>query len=87
MQTPEGQKLKEFFVSEAAKLNRLDDIKLDDPDEIALEAKSRLKAYETVKEMLSPLIDATQFDIIQESDDSISTEMLQEERSQPQNDS
>ena len=83
MQTPEGHKLKEFFVSKATELNRLDDIKLDNPEEIALETKSRLKAYKTVKEMLSPLIDATQFDILKGNDDSITTEMLQDERSQP----
>ena len=82
MQTPEGQKLKQFFVIEAAKLNRLDDIKLESPEDIAVETKARQRAYETVKKMLSTLLDDTQFDTMKEKDDSISTEMLQQERSQ-----
>jgi hypothetical protein len=85
MELPEGRALRDFLLSEANKLNRLDDLDLSDPQEIAIYAKARLFAYKTVKEMLSPLNDATQFDIIQEIDDSISTEMLQQERSPESN--
>ncbi len=78
---PEGRALQVFLTSEAAKLNTLEDINATDPDEIALETKARQKAYKTVKEMLSTLFDDSQFGILQEKDDSISTEMLQEQRS------
>ena len=85
MKLPEGRALKEYLLSEANKLNRLDDIKLTDPDEIALETLTRQRAYETVKKMLSTVFDTDGFDIMNEKDDSISTEMLQQERSQDSN--
>ena len=81
MGLPEGRELKAFLLSEANKLNRLDDIKFTDPNEIALEAKSRQRAYEVVKEMLSTLLDSSENDIMNSKDESITTEMLQEERS------
>jgi hypothetical protein len=81
METPEGQKLKEFFLEEADNLNRLDDIKIDDPQALALETKSRQRAYEVVMKMLSTLTADNQFGTMKEKDDSITTEML--ERSQP----
>lgn len=82
MQTPEGQALKEFFISKIEEMNSIMSLPYSDPDKIAFEARSRQLATYALREMLSPLIDATQFDIIQEKDDSISAEMLLPERSQ-----
>jgi hypothetical protein len=83
--TTEGVAVKNILLAEAHKLNRLDDITLTDPNEIALEAKARQRAYETVQRMLCTLFEDSEFGIMQEKDDSISTEMLQEQRSQDSN--
>lgn len=45
-----------FLSEEALKLNNLDDIKLDDPIELAVEVKARKKAYEKIADILSPLV-------------------------------
>lgn len=45
-----------FLSEEALKLNNLDDIKLDDPIELAVEVKARKKAYEKIADILSPLL-------------------------------
>lgn len=45
-----------FLSEEALKLNNLNDIKLDDPMELAVEVKARKKAYEKIVDILSPLI-------------------------------
>ena len=45
-----------FLSQEAMKLNNLDDIKLEDPIEIAVEVKARKKAFEKIMDILSPLV-------------------------------
>ena len=82
---PEYRALCQYLVSEAHKLNRIDDITLTTPDEIALETIARQRAYKTLSEMLSTLLDDSQFAIMKEKDQSITTEMLQEQRSQDSN--
>jgi len=85
MELAEGQTLCQFLSSEAQKLISFGDIQIDDPIALAVEVKARQRAYETVKEMLSPLLDTTQFDIMNTKDDSIATEMLQDKRSSQPN--
>ncbi len=53
---PEAKEFVSFLASQALLLNTLDGIKLDDPDEIALEVKARQRAYETVVHMLEPFL-------------------------------
>ena len=45
-----------FLTQEATKLNNLEDIKLEDPIEIAVEVKARKKAFEKIMDILSPLV-------------------------------
>ena len=81
MEIAEGRELRDFLLLEASNLNRLDDIQLTDPAALALETKSRQLAYMTMMKMLSPLLDNTEFGILKEKDDSISSEMLLDKRS------
>jgi hypothetical protein len=82
MDLPEGRDLLAFLQSEAQKVNTLDGIDSTNLYEIAVETKARQQAHKALTEMLSPLLDASEYDTIPERDDSISTEMLQQERSQ-----
>ena len=45
-----------FLSQEAIKLNNLEDIKLENPIEIAVEVKARKKAFEKIMDILSPLV-------------------------------
>lgn len=53
---PEFNELIAFLSSEAAKLNTLDGLDKLTPDDRAIEATARLRAYETLCTILSPLI-------------------------------
>ena len=45
-----------FLGEEAEEMNKLDDIELDDPIEMAVEVKARKRAYGTIVKMLEPLV-------------------------------
>ena len=45
-----------FLSQEAKQLNNLEDIKLENPIEIAVEVKARKKAFEKIMDILSPLV-------------------------------
>ena len=57
IEVPELQELIVFLSAEAEKLNTLANIELTDPTEIAIEVLARKRAYDTVRDMISPLLD------------------------------
>lgn len=54
---PELRELIAFLTAEAEELNVIADIHLTSPTEIALEVLARQRAYKTIKDILSPLLD------------------------------
>ena len=56
LEMPMVQELIVFLGEEAKKINELDDIRLNDPVEMAVEVKARQRAYETIAKMLEPLV-------------------------------
>lgn len=55
-EVPEMKEFVAFLSSQAILLNQLSDIELDDPIELAVEVKSRQRAYETIIRILEPLV-------------------------------
>lgn len=53
---PELKDFIAFLSEEALKLNKLDDIKLTEPKEIAIEVLARQRAYEVIVKILDPLV-------------------------------
>ena len=54
---PELQELRDHLVEEARKLNTLEAIESVTTDSIAVEVLARLRAYDTIKAILAPIVD------------------------------
>lgn len=85
IESPQGQALREFIIFEIDKLDSVTDIDGSTAEMIALDVKASKLAIKHLEKMFEPLIGNTQFAIMEERDGSITTEMLNIERSQESN--
>ncbi len=63
LKNPDVIALVDHFKEEAVKLNRLDDIRLTDPVEYTIECKARQKAFQTIQDILDPLVSLEGFEL------------------------
>jgi hypothetical protein len=56
-----------YIKAQMRELDRVSDIQYTDPQSVALEARSRAKAIETLMHIVSPLLTANEFDIVKQS--------------------
>ena len=87
MESPMGQALRDFIIREINKIDKVSDINQTTPEMIALDTRASQVALKALHKMFDPLIEFSQFDILNEKDDSISSEMLLPERSPQDNQS
>ena len=57
------QKLLKFLVEEMDKLNSIDDIELGDPVLVAIEVKARKLAFNKIKEVIKPILEASKIEL------------------------